>query len=157
MITSQRDSSPRNPPKRSTYKHVFVDSMPDTLEEGVLYISMRYATSAHRCFCGCGREVVTPLHPTKWQLIFDGVSVSLFPSVGSWSLPCQSHYWLKRGQVFWAESFSRDEIDEVRSRDLAAQDQFWDESKEPKSNNARGAAAEKSLWESLFSDRFKRR
>jgi hypothetical protein len=33
---------------------------------------------------------------------FDGRSVSLTPSIGSWSLPCHSHYFLTRGKVRWA-------------------------------------------------------
>ena len=67
------------PPKRSTYKHRFVDSFPDKLEDGVLYVCVQYATSAHNCICGCGREVVTPIHSTKWQMTFDGANVSLYP------------------------------------------------------------------------------
>ena len=117
-------------PKRSTYKHAFVDTLPDKLDEGVLYVSVQYATSAHNCFCGCGREVVTPIHPTKWKLTFDGVVVSLYPSIGSWSLACKSHYWLQDGRVTWAESMSEDEIRAVRQRDLAAQNSYFDQAKE---------------------------
>jgi hypothetical protein len=112
-------------PQRSAYRCVFVESMPDTLDEGILYVCMRYATSAHNCFCGCGREVIAPIHPTKWKLTFDGVNVSLFPSVGSWSLPCKSHYWLQDGVVDWADSFSEYEIEMVRGRDSAAQDKYF--------------------------------
>ena len=92
--------------KRASYRHAFVDTLPEKLEEGVLYVSGQYATSAHNCFCGCGREVVTPIHPTKWQLKFDGIHVSLFPSIGSWSLPCQSHYWIKNDRIEWAPKWS---------------------------------------------------
>lgn len=113
-------------PKRSSYKHAFVETMPDVLEEGVLYVCVGYATSAHNCFCGCGREVVTPIHPTKWKLAFDGVTVSLAPSVGSWSLPCKSHYWLENGRVYWADTFSDEEIRAVRLRDLRAQESYFE-------------------------------
>jgi len=112
-------------PKQFSYKHVFVDTLPDVLEEGVLYVCMQYATSAHHCFCGCGREVVTPIHPTKWKITYDGVNVSLYPSVGSWSLPCQSHYWLQEGTVSWAEPFNAQEIARVRKRDGEAQDKYF--------------------------------
>jgi hypothetical protein len=113
------------PTRRTSYKHVFLDVLPDSLDEGVLYVCIQYATSAHKCFCGCGREVVTPIHPTKWRLTFDGKQVSLFPSVGSWSLPCQSHYWLKGGRVLWAARLSDERIKAVRRRDLAAQDSYF--------------------------------
>jgi len=112
---------------RSTYRHTFVETLPDKLEEGILYVCMPYATSAHNCFCGCGREVVTPIHPTKWKLTFDGINVSLTPSIGSWALPCRSHYWLQGGRVAWAETWADEDIQAAQSRDLAAQDSYFTE------------------------------
>ena len=82
-----------------TIQHKFTDNLPDTLEEAVLYISMENAVAVHRCFCGCGVEVNTPLSPIGWTLRYDGDTVSLSPSIGSRSLPCQSHYWIERSRV----------------------------------------------------------
>ena len=59
--------------------HEFVEFIPEELKEGVLYISINYATASHLCCCGCGNRVVTPITPDDWKLIFDGVSVSLHP------------------------------------------------------------------------------
>jgi Family of unknown function (DUF6527) len=78
--------------KHQTYSFQFVEFMPKLLDDGVLYVSMTYATASHRCFCGCGMKVVTPLSPTDWRLTFDGDSLSLHPSIGNWSYPCRSHY-----------------------------------------------------------------
>jgi hypothetical protein len=39
----------------------FVGYIPDKIEEGVLYVSIQYCTAIHKCVCGCGNEVVTPL------------------------------------------------------------------------------------------------
>jgi hypothetical protein len=111
--------------RRTSYTHRFIETLPDNLDEGVLFVSVKYSTCAHRCMCGCGREVVTPIHPTKWILIFDGVTVSLKPSIGSWSLACQSHYWLNGGQVIWVDLFSDEEIDAVRARDVEAQNEYY--------------------------------
>src|SRR5271168_3745134 len=94
--------------RRSGVTHQFVEHMPEHLDEGVVYVSIPYATAAHKCCCGCGREVVTPLSPTDWKLIFDGVSVSLDPSIGSWSFPCQSHYWIQHNRVRWAGRWTQD-------------------------------------------------
>jgi len=69
--------------------------------------------------CGCGSEVVTPLSPAAWSLLFDGVSVSLHPSVGNWNLPCQSHYIIRRNQVLWAKKWSQRQIAAGRARDRA--------------------------------------
>ncbi|MBL6853359.1 MAG: hypothetical protein ISQ86_08225, partial [Alphaproteobacteria bacterium] len=52
--------------------HRFVEDMPEVLDPGVLYVSMRYALALHLCCCGCGREVSTPFSPAQWKLLFDG-------------------------------------------------------------------------------------
>ncbi len=46
-------------------QHRFVETMPEKIEPGILYISMEYATAAHCCCCGCGEEVVTPFSPAQ--------------------------------------------------------------------------------------------
>ncbi|HEX4078304.1 MAG TPA: DUF6527 family protein [Rhizomicrobium sp.] len=137
------------PPRRASYKHVFVDVLPDSLDEGVLYVCIQYATCAHKCFCGCGREVVTPIHPTKWRLTFDGKQVSLFPSVGSWSLPCQSHYWLKGGRVLWSGRMSEERIQAVRRRDLTAQDSYFAKKDEPPTQINEPAPQPTSRWRKM--------
>src|SRR5712664_1055270 len=86
--------------------HNFVRSVPEALEQGVLYVSIEYATAIHRCCCGCGKEVVTPLSPRDWKLTFDGETVSLHPSIGNWSFPCRSHYWIKQDRVEWVPAIS---------------------------------------------------
>lgn len=98
--------------------HEFVDLIPRPMEAETLYVSMDFATASHLCFCGCGAEVVTPLSPVNWQLWYNGEVVSLTPSVGSWSLPCQSHYWIKGGKVVWAGPMSARDIAAVRRRDM---------------------------------------
>lgn len=82
------------------YAAHFVESFPTPMEPGVLYISTAYSTAGHSCPCGCGREVVTKLSPARYRIIFDG-EVSLKPSVAATGLPCNSHYFITRGQVDW--------------------------------------------------------
>jgi hypothetical protein len=83
----------------------FVELMPKEIEDGVLYISMEYATAIHLCACGCGNKVVTPLSPKDWKLTFDGDSISLSPSIGNWNFDCKSHYWIKNNNVRWDNSW----------------------------------------------------
>lgn len=85
-----------------TLTHRFVEEIPERLDELTIYVSIPYATVVHLCPCGCGSEVVTPLGRFDWRLIFDGESISLWPSIGNWNLPCQSHYWIRRNRVRWA-------------------------------------------------------
>lgn len=88
-----------------SFQHKFVELIPDKTEDGILYISMNYCTAVHRCVCGCGNEVVTPLSPTGWQLKFNGKNVTLFPSIGNWNLECKSHYWIINNKVRIAKSW----------------------------------------------------
>jgi len=96
-------------------RHEFVEYIPDQLEGDTLYIALAFATAVHKCACGCGSEVVTPLSPTDWSLKYDGETISLFPSIGNWSFPCQSHYWIVRGRVRTARRWSTAEIEEARA------------------------------------------
>lgn len=110
---------------KTVLTHEFVEFIPDDPHEGTLYVSMRFATVVHKCCCGCGTEVVTPLSPTEWKLIFDGKTISLDPSIGNWSLECQSHYWIRGNQVRWARQWSQTEIDDVRATDQLVRDQNY--------------------------------
>lgn len=101
-------------------EHRFVESFPETLEPGVLYVSLEYGSVAHSCCCGCGEEVVTPLTPTDWNITYDGETVTLHPSVGSWTLPCRSHYVIRRNRVIEAPPWSDAEVAAERRRDRSA-------------------------------------
>ncbi len=105
--------------------HDFVEFIPEVLKEGTLYVSMKYATVAHKCCCGCGREVVTPLSPTDWRLIFDGKSISLDPSIGNWGFDCKSHYWIVRSRVKWARRWSQKLIDAARATDRGEKRRYF--------------------------------
>jgi hypothetical protein len=106
-------------------KHQFVEFIPDDLEQGTIYISIRFATASHLCCCDCGNKVVTPIRPTDWKLIFDGKTVSLEPSIGNWSFPCQSHYWIRNNRIKWAPKWSRELIERGRTHDSYAKEGYF--------------------------------
>ncbi len=122
--------------------HEFVEHLPDQLKDGVIYISISYATAAHKCCCGCGNEIITPLSPTDWKLIFDGKTISLEPSIGNWSLACQSHYWIRNNRVRWSPKWSQKQIDRGRSRDGLAKERYFDRMKTPPPNDTSGSSGE---------------
>ncbi|UBZ08789.1 hypothetical protein LDL76_08770 [Salegentibacter mishustinae] len=119
-------------------KHKFVEFIPEELEKGIIYISTEYNSINHLCACGCGLEVVTPLSPVDWQFSFNGETVSIFPSIGNWDYPCNSHYWIKKNKIVWANSWSRKEIEEARFNDFSLNYSYshFDESEKLKINKS---------------------
>jgi hypothetical protein len=108
-----------------TLTHKFVETIPEELENSVIYVSMPFATAIHKCCCGCGKQVVTPLSPTAWRLTFDGRNVSLYPSIGNWSFPCKSHYWIRNNQVHWATEWDAETISNVRAAEDAERQEYY--------------------------------
>lgn len=70
----------------------YIEHMPDILEEAIIYISLEYQTASHLCLCGCKSLVVTPLGPNWWSIVNNSGKLTMTPSIGSFQLPCQSHY-----------------------------------------------------------------
>ena len=103
--------------KHNSISHQFVDAIPSQLDDSTLYISLEFATAVHLCRCGCGLEVVTPISPTDWKMTFDGVSISLHPSIGNWSFPCRSHYWIRNNRIQWAGDMPNSTITHIRKAD----------------------------------------
>ncbi|WP_206367111.1 DUF6527 family protein [Sphingobacterium sp. SGG-5] len=106
-------------------QHRFVEFIPDTIEEGAIYISFQYCTAIHKCVCGCGNEVVTPLSPTDWELTFNGKNISLYPSIGNWSFECQSHYWIRKNKIKHADKWGSSEIMNNREGDRNSKDIYY--------------------------------
>lgn len=99
--------------------------MPARLDEGTLYISIRYRTAVHLCACGCGSKVVAPIKPAKWKLIYDGEDVSLCPSIGNWQFPCRSHYWIRANHIEWAGDWSKKQVERSRKREADALHDYY--------------------------------
>ena len=111
--------------KRKTIRHEFVDLIPDDMAEGVLYVSVQYATATHKCACGCGKLVVTPIRPTDWTMIWDRDTITLSPSIGNWNFPCRSHYFIRENKIIWARKWSDLEIKAGRHKDKARKDRYY--------------------------------
>lgn len=82
----------------------YVKTMPEVLEDGILYISLEYGVAIHKCCCGtCGFETVMPfVGDDAWQLIKNADDTVTFrPSVGNWQFPCRSHYFIINNKIQW--------------------------------------------------------
>lgn len=109
--------------------HKFVKNIPDKTDDGILYISVDYCTTIHRCCCGCGNEVVAPLSPTDWELIFNGETVSLFPSIGNWNFECKSHYWITNNNIEWSYKWNKEQIDNGVKKDQLNKQLYYQKGK----------------------------
>ncbi len=128
-------------------KHEFVEFIPDQLDDGTIYISIHYATASHKCPCGCGNEIVTPLTPTDWTLLFDGVSIALDPSIGNWSFDCKSHYWIKKNRIIWAKKWSNEMIELNRKCDSQMKQNYYNETKNEEIEQIKSLqVSKKSSW-----------
>ena len=103
-----------------------VTFIPTAIEPGVLYVSQKYKTATHLCCCGCGEKVVTPLKAGGWQLSSKRGMVSLYPSIGNWSLPCKSHYWIRSNKIVWAAQWTPEQIDAGRAYDQLTRERAFD-------------------------------
>ena len=106
-------------------EHRFVEFIPKELDNNILYISIRCRTAVHNCACGCGIKTVTPLSPTDWKLTFNGKSVSLYPSIGNWNYPCQSHYWISENNIEWSSKWSKERIEKGREESKNLKESYY--------------------------------
>ena len=111
--------------KASRLVHRFVEFIPDELDELTLYVCLELATVVHKCCCGCGSEVVTPLSPTDWKMTFDGETISLHPSIGNWGFECRSHYWIQNSRVRVAEEWSPELVRANRESDHLVKEAYF--------------------------------
>ena len=118
--------------KCTEISYEIVNYIPEIIEEGIVYISEPYKTAVHKCCCGCGEEVVTPLTPTDWKATITHNRLTLYPSIGNWSFACQSHYWIREGRIIWSTQLSAHQINRIRQADSELKADYFQ-----KVNNAR--------------------
>jgi hypothetical protein len=103
--------------------------MPRQLEPGLLYVSEEFEVAGHLCACGCGNKVITPLGPAEWTFRDEEGGPTLTPSIGSWQLPCQSHYWITAGAIRWASKWTPAQIESGRRAEEERRRAYFDSRK----------------------------
>lgn len=96
--------------------------MPLSPSPHVLYVSVKHRLVVHLCACGCRAKTVLPLSPADWQLVYDGKTVSIRPSIGNLQLPCRSHYFIVRSRTEWARRMTTGEALVARAANLRAKE-----------------------------------
>lgn len=134
---------------KMSLQYKFVEFIPEKVEEGILYVSIEYCTAIHKCVCGCGNEVVTPLSPTDWRLTFNGKSITLYPSIGNWNFECQSHYWIRNNNVEFAGHWTEKEIRLDRENDLERKTEYFDMPDIPKEEPVIQESQKSTIWQKI--------
>ncbi len=57
--------------------------------------------------------------------IFDGKTVTLYPSIGNWNLPCRSHYFITKNKVACAPKWTDKQIARGRSQEARAREKYY--------------------------------
>jgi hypothetical protein len=109
-----------------------VTYLPREFAPDTLYVSEEYAVSGHLCACGCGNKVVTPLGPAEWSFWERDGRPSLHPSIGSWQLPCKSHYYITDGRIQSAPAWSDVAIASGRQAEEQRRRAYYDSLKAPR-------------------------
>ncbi|WP_420798797.1 DUF6527 family protein [Geothrix edaphica] len=68
--------------------------------------------AALACACGCGHRVMLNLLD-QHHLSIEGGSPTVTPSILVSDAPCLSHFFIRRGQVEWAQQWSKKTVDRV--------------------------------------------
>lgn len=126
-----------------------VHYMPKELEPCVLYVAEEFDVAGHLCACGCGNKVMTPLGPAEWSFEDLREGPTLRPSIGSWQLPCKSHYWITRGEVRWSEEWTAAQIERGRHAEEDRRRTYYESRKRPPRRGRLAAAW--SWFKNLFS------
>jgi hypothetical protein len=134
--------------KVQTLRPEYVDFIPNTPQDGVLYISKKFKTASHLCCCGCGTKIVTPLRETEYTLTERGGAVTLRPSIGNWDYPCQSHYLITNNRIISAPAMTRVDIQAGRAHDHALKETHFAEIRWPWWRRA--VSRIKAWWAGVF-------
>ena len=82
--------------KKVPLEIVYIDYIPEILEEGKFYYSREFNTSNHLCVCGCKHQVPLPIKKGEWNINIQDHTFSITPSILQ-RFDCKSHYIITNG------------------------------------------------------------
>ena len=94
------------------YRIIESEKLPPHLGPFEFHYSRRFEMAALSCACGCGHRVMLNLLDQHQLVIEDGLP-SVTPSILVSDAPCLSHFFIRRGQVEWAQHWSKKTVDRV--------------------------------------------
>lgn len=94
------------------YRIIESEKLPPQVGPFEFHYSRRFEMAALACACGCGHRVMLNLLD-QHQLVIEGGFPTVTPSILVSDAPCLSHFFIRRGQVEWAQQWSKKTVDRV--------------------------------------------
>jgi hypothetical protein len=103
--------------ERHLYRVIESERLPPTVGAHEFHYSARFQMAALACACGCGHRVMLNLLD-QHTVEFDNDLPTVCPSILVADAPCLSHFWITKGEVVWAEHWSKSTVDRVMAAQL---------------------------------------
>jgi hypothetical protein len=103
--------------ERPAYRLIESERLPSAVGPYEFFYSERFQMAALSCACGCGHRVMLNLLD-QHSLELDEGRPTVCPSILVADAPCLSHFWIKRGEVVWAEHWSKARVQRVMDAQL---------------------------------------
>jgi hypothetical protein len=94
------------------YHIIESEKLPSLVGAFEFYYSQRFEMAAMACACGCGHRVMLNLLDQHQLQVEDGLP-TITPSILVSDAPCLSHFFVQRGEVIWAQQWSKKTVDNV--------------------------------------------
>lgn len=104
-------------PDAEAYQVIESERLPAVTEPYKFYYSPRFQMAALSCPCGCGHRVMLNLLDQHSCEFVNGLP-TVYPSILAADAPCRSHFWIRKGEVVWAEKWSKARVQRVMAAQL---------------------------------------
>jgi hypothetical protein len=97
---------------KGVYRIIERETLPPQVGPFEFHYSRRFEMAAAACACGCGHRVMLNLLD-QHRLVIEGGLPTVTPSILVSDAPCLSHFFIRKGQVQWAEQWSKTTVDRI--------------------------------------------
>lgn len=126
------------------YRIIESERLPPQVGPFEFHYSRRFEMAALACACGCGHRVMLNLLD-QHHLAIDGGLPTVTPSILVADAPCLSHFFIRSGQVEWAQQWSKKTVDRVMQSQMRRHVE-QDKKREPKPSFLRRCADWVTSW-----------
>lgn len=102
---------------KALYRIIESERLPQEVGPFEFHYSPRFQMAALSCACGCGHRVMLNLLDQHSLRLEKGLP-TVDPSILVADAACLSHFWLRRGEVIWAEQWSKSRVTRVMAAQL---------------------------------------